>query len=529
MKKFVFLWVIVILFSGCRKEPISWDVDTLFPIMHTKMTLQQAIPDSMISTGIHQDLNLIYNGTLIDFRLDSVVSMPDTTIKDEFFLPIGSLTLQPGQNFLSDTNYTRYDLGGAQLTQLNIQSGTIELRLSSSLNEASVLEYALPTATKNGIPFFVKENIPAGTSNNPTVIVRTYDISDYNISLTGINNNDYNIISNAYRAYIDSTGSPVVVNQGDKFVAQTTMTGITPNYARGYFGVHHLTEAANDQVIDAFQNISSGTMDLDAVSMVFKIKNDIGVDLKVNINELTGTNSNNNTTITLNSPLSNSPINLNRASEDNGAYSNILPTTYQTNLDPTNSNITEFVSNLPDQLKYDFDIVLNPLGNVSNSNDFIYHNTGMEIALDAEIPFKFSASNLVIVDTSDFDIDSTSQDEVQKIQNGFINVYADNWYPFHLTAQFYLLDQNAVIIDSIFETPQIIQAGTPVFGVVDHPMSSTIQAPVSPSKIDHLYETTHIFTKVKVNSPDTGKTQIYSNYNLDIRVVGDFKYLISIK
>lgn len=529
MKNFILLWAIVIVFSGCRKEAISWDVDTLFPIMHTKMTLQQAIPDSMISTGVHQDLNLIYNGTLIDFRLDSVISMPDTTIKDEFFLPFGSITLLPGQNFLSDTNYTRYDLGGAQLTQLNIQSGTIELRLSSSLNEASVLEYSLPTATKNGIPFFVKENIPAGTTSNPSIIVKTYDISGYNISLTGINNNDYNIISNAYRAYIDSTGNSVIVNQGDKFVAQTTMTGITPNYARGYFGVHNITESANDQVIDAFQNITSGTMDLDAVSMVFKIKNDIGVDLKVNINELTGINTKNNSTITLNSLLSNSPVNLNRANEDNGAYSNILPTHYQTILDPSNSNITEFVSNLPNQLKYDFDIVLNPLGNVSNSNDFIYHNTGMEIALDAEIPFKFNASNLVIVDTSDFDIDSTSQEEVQKIQSGFIKVYANNWYPFDLTAQFYLLDQNATIIDSVFDTPQLIQGGTPIFGVVDDPTQSMIQAPISPSKIDHLYKATHIYTKVKVNSTDTGKTQIYSNYNLDIRVVGDFNYLISIK
>jgi hypothetical protein len=529
MKNFIFLFAILFCFSGCRKDPISWDIDTLFPIMHSRMTLQQAIPDSMISTGVNQELNLVYKGTLIDFRLDSVISMPDTTIQDEFFLPFGSITFQPGQNFLSDTNYTRYDLGGAQLTQLNIQSGTIRLRLSSSLNEASVLEYSLPTATKNGIPFFVKENIPAGTSSNPSVIIKSYDLSGYNISLTGINNNDFNIISNAYRAYIDSSASPVIVNQGDKFVAKTTMADITPNYARGYFGIINQNEKSNNQTIDAFKNISSGTIDLDAVSMIFRIKNEVGVDLKININELVGTNSSNNSSITLNSPLSNNTINLNRANESLGPYSSPLSTTYQTVLNSSNSNVTEFVSNIPDILSYDFDIQLNPLGNVSNSNDFIYHNTGMRIELDAEIPFKFNATNLVIVDTSDFNLNSTSQEETQKIQSGFINIYANNWYPFDLTAQFYLMDNQLSIIDSLFDTPQILKGGIPLYGIVDDPISSVLKSPVTPSKIDHIYQTKYIFTKIKVNSTDTSLTQIYSNYYVDINIVGDLKYLISIK
>ena len=527
-KSIIFILLIVFAFS-CKREAISWDVDALMPILKTKMTVQQAIPDSMISVGTNNDLNLIYKGTLIDFKLDSVLSMPDTTTTDIFAWPIGSITLQPGQVFLSDTNFTRFDMGGAKLTHLFIQSGSIDITLTSSLQAPSVMEYSLPTAFKNGVPFFVKESIPAGSTSAPAVITKSYDLSGYDISLTGINNNNYNVLANAHRAYIDYSSAPVVINAGDQFVANNTFSAVSPSYARGSFGSEYIHETATGQALDAFNNIAGGTINLEEVSMVFEINNEVGMDATIKVNDLTGSNTHNNSSVSLQSPLSIGEINLNRATEINGAQSGVNPSVYIQNIDNSNSNIADFVSNLPNEMSYDFDIQLNPMGNVSNTNDFIYNNTGISIDLDAEIPLNFNAHNLILVDTSDFEIEGTSQDDVSKIISGYINIHANNWYPFAFEAQFYLLDSNQIVIDSVFNATQPIQGGLPVFGMVDIPVYSFLQSPVNEIKIEHLYQTKSIITKIKINSSTTGTAQIFEHYFIDLSIVGDFKYLISIE
>ena len=529
MKKwYIFIFLVPILY-GCRKEPISWDVDALFPILHTQMNLQKAIPEDMINVINGNELQLVYQGNLIHLELDSSLMMPDTSISDTFDLPFGSIVLQPGQTFLSDSNFTRYDFGNARLTHLYIHSGNMDIQVSSTLEGPSVLEYSLPTMVKNGIPFFVKENIPASSGNTPVTILKSFDLSGYEITLTGLQNNDYNVIASKYRAYIDSSSSPVTITSGQKFTATNSLNSIIPDYIRGSFGTEITNHTAQNEPIDIFQNIKGGTLSLESAHMVFEIKNEVGVDATIQINKIEGVNTINNTTVTLTGPLSSGAININRATETNGIFSAPYATKNLTDLTSSNSNITEFISNVPNQLNYDFEVRLNPLGNISNSNDFIYQKTGIEINLDAKIPLNFNANNLIFVDTSEFSIDTTTQEDVNQIIGGNFKIYTTNWYPFDMVAQFYLLDANRSVIDSIFEIPQTIHGGIPIFGVVDDPIVSAVTAPVTPSKIENLYKTESIISNIKVNSTDTGNIRILDYYFIDAKIVGDFQYQFSIK
>lgn len=529
MKKWVFVVSLIALLMSCRKEPISWDVDTLFPILHTRITLQQAIPDDMLSVINGNELQLEYQGNLISLTLDSNLNVPDTTISDTFNLPFGNITFQPGQTFLEDSNFTRYDFGNAQLTHLNILSGQMVISVSSELTGPSVLEYALPTMTKNGVPFFIKENVPASINGTPTIVNKTIDLAGYQISLTGLQNDDFNVLASTYRAYIDSSSAPVPVTSGQNFIANNSLSGIIPSYLRGSFGSETTQVQESNIEIDAFSNIKGGQISLDQASLVFEIKNEAGIDASIDVNLIKGTNTYNQTEVSLNSPLSNGTINLNRATETNGIFSSPYATAYSKSLNASNSNVSEFIANLPNELSYDFAIDLNPLGNVSNSNDFLYGNTGIEINLDAKIPLNFNASNLLFSDTSDFEIDSTSQEDANQIIDGYLNVYNTNWFPFDLELQFYLMNENLVIIDSIFSTPQVVSGAAATFGVVDFPMESMMKAPLSPSRIEHLYQTTSIQTLLKINSTDTGNIKILDSYFIDSKIVGDFTYQIEIE
>ena len=529
MRKSIIFLLFISIFTSCKKEPTSWDVDALVPLLTTKMTLQQAIPDSLINVGTDGELNLVYKGNLLEFNLDSVFAIPDTEMVSDFILPPGAtVILQPGQTFLSDTISSPYDMQGAQITMMSIGSGIFHVYVKSSIPGDLILDYAIPSATLNGQMFFVQETIPKGTIANPTVVGIDYDISKYDVDLTGANNNEFNIIATQFRLYADPNGPPITMHGGDKLVMGNTLQDILPSYARGYFGTKLISENAQNEPLEAFKNVIAGTMNLEEVTLDFNIKNEIGVDIEVDISNLVGHNSFNNTDVALAAPIINKTLNLNRATETGNPANRVNASNYQTLLDKNNSNVTEFFSNLPNELTYQIGINLNPLGNVSGSNDFVYDSTGIAIELDAEIPVKLSANNLTIVDTSDFNLDATSQDDIKKIQSGYLNVHANNWFPFSLESQFYMVDENNVIIDSVFATPQILSSGVPVSGRVLDPTSSILQAKISGSKIDNLYKTKYIISKLKINTPGTEKLQIYDNYLIDLKIIGDFKYLITI-
>ena len=527
MKKLLYLFLFTLILVSCKKGPTTWDIDTLVPLMHTKMDLQQAVPDSLISVNPNGGLNLIYKGELINFKLDSILELPDTTTKDEFILPFDSITLQPGQVFFSDSNFSRYEIGNTKLTQINIGTGNIILELSSTLNEAIVMEYSFPTITKNGVPLFIKERILAGSPNAPSTITKTINLNDYVISLTGLNNDNFNIISTDYKAYIDPNGNPVKVVKDDNFTISNTLSSIKPSYVRGSFGTEIKNESSINQ-IEAFNHITEGVLNLDEATLDFNIQNQVGVDLSLNVKHITGTSLINNTFVELKSPTIESAININRAKESNGIFSNPKPSQYYFELNKGNSNVSEFISNLPQEVYYDFELTLNPLGNVSSSNDFLYNQTGLAVNLDAKIPLKLHASNLTIIDTTSFSVDSSSQEDAKKIIGGYINMYASNWYPFDLKTQFYMLNDKEQIIDSIFQNSQVLYGAKPLFGVVDQPTESQIQAPITDQKIDHIYQTKSIISKISINSTVSDTVFILDYYSLDVRLVGDFKYLISL-
>ena len=252
MKKWGFIVLVILIVLGCRKEPIAWNIDALVPILKTKMTLQQAFPEEYISVSNNNELQITYTGNLIKLKLDSALQVPDTTVSDTFSLPFGTITFPSGYEFLADSNYTRYNFGGAQLTHLFVSQGFLEFEIVSKIDGPTVFEYSFPTMKKNGVPLFIKENVPGAINGNPGTLSKSIDISGYEISLTGLNNDNFNVLASKYRAYIDSNSIPIVINAGDFFIASNTITQLQPEYIRGSFGSEHSSQKETNEPLDIF-------------------------------------------------------------------------------------------------------------------------------------------------------------------------------------------------------------------------------------------------------------------------------------
>ena len=521
-----------VLFYSCKKKlETSWDVDVLIPLIKTTLNISNLIEDSLIQTNTDNSLSIVYENTLFELSLDTLVQIPDTTITDTFFLL--PLPFPPDLPICIDfptciaEQEIRFNFNGPELTIVKIRSGEIKIELTSTVQERTVLNYQMPGATKGEIPFEFNEEVPAGSQSSPATITKTFDMTGYTIDLTGSNGNDFNRISTIFIAKIHPDGDTTTPIAGDYLMMKNSFIDITIEYARGYFGQYNII-AEDSTDLDIFDNIISGSFDLESIDIALNIKNGFGIDIQATIKNLTSINTQTNNSVPLNHPIIGSAINLNRATDNPSPPLPFTYSDYDIIFNNSNSNTDELIENIPDRISYSFDLMINPDGNQSLGNDFLYYDSDLKIFANIELPFSLTANELVLIDTVEFTLSENN------IIDGFLYLYADNGFPFDVTPQFYLLDENNIITDSLIIPGAAIEAAP-----LDNQLKVTgkklskLAIPLSKVKLDKLYETKKMLIWLKLTTTQPPPTQpnyirIYSDYVIDLKLVGDFNYGIDV-
>ena len=130
---------------------------------------------------------------------------------------------------------------------------------------------------------------------------------------------------------------------------------------------------------------------------------------------------------------------------------------------------------------------------------------------------------MTLQDTVDFTL--SSDGESQDIIEGTLFLYANNGYPFDASIQLALYDENFNFLQNLTVNNNI-QAATvnSVLRVVDK-KESVLSIPLTSASIANLYATKHIVLNVgftTIAQPQFVK--IYEEYEIDIKIVGDFSY-----
>ena len=204
-------------------------------------------------------------------------------------------------------------------------------------------------------------------------------------------------------------------------------------------------------------------------------------------------------------------------------------------LNSGNSNITDFMNNLPNKIIYDIDVEINGVDNPSNSVDsvvnnppnFLYYGSGMEANLNMEIPLSFFADSRVLVDTLDFNFE-----ENRSVESGEFTLFADNGFPFDATTTLYFMNDNDIIIDSLWNDQTIIRGNIDGNGKVVSSNQSQIKFNISKERMDVIKNASKIyiisgFHTFDLLDPFAVHYKIYNYYNFNVKLVGDFNYMIS--
>lgn len=510
----------LLTFFSCRKgtDKPSWDTEILAPLITSTFDINNILPDSILHENPDSSLEIVYQKSLYNFDVGNSFTIPDTGISKSYGLP-NSYVFSPGQVFPPLTNpETNFQLPGVELKTFIVKSGKLVLKIENKVREVINFVYTIPCATLNGVPFSINADVPARKGNTPGIYSKEYDLTKYTIDLTGPTGSKVNTIYSTIQISISSAAADtVLITPDDVMILNNTFSQIIPSYAKGYLG-QNVMEVPSTQTDLTFFDRISGNVKLETVKFGVSLDNYIGVDVRAILKSLKAINTHTNKTVSL--VTSNPSINISRAS-DNGSV--VIPSHAYFPLTSGNSNIKELIETIPNKMEYQLKVTMNPMGNISGSNDFIYTDKLLNGFLELRVPLSFIANNLTLTNVLNFPIASGDN---RHINNGVLTLFANNGFPFDATIQLYTLNDEGLVTDSLIGANNtILQAPVDTQLKVTSKRLTKLTLPVSTEKMQLLYNTRKVKFIAKFNTASQPQyIKIYDKYTLDIKLVGDFNY-----
>ena len=522
----IVLFTSVLFLSACRKSTsANWDVDAGIPVVNSVLNIRNFIADTLFMTDNNGVLHLRIKREVASLKLDSLVSLPDTTFSAPFKNPIPfDNILQPGAPINTPASDIKFNLpDGVALSTIIVREGQLYAAFSNDLSQPLDIVYELPTVSKNGIKFQIKETIPPGVNS----LKRTYDLSGYTFNLNGSSGKQYNTLAQTCTLNLSPTASTVVLKYNQGANVSIGYSKVIPQFVEGYFGQQEVIIAADTADFNFLDNFTAANFMLSEATMDFSLVNEFGVDFSGSISNVRAIHTRQNKSVSLQTTQLAS-INLDRATRQGDLLSS---KTKLLKFNTGNSNITAFISNLPDKLSYEGKVKMNPVppGNISGYHDFAFYNTGLRILADIDIPLRFAADYFELITESDFTFDGNKS--LDALNSGAFVVYATNGFPFAAQLQAYMYDASKNLIDSVFISGQNrIEGGQlNAANVVITPSRSTLRVPVDKIKLENLQRCKKMKIVSRLLMPKSPPDiSILEKYEIGLNITAEANYNVEL-
>lgn len=471
----VTLLLSMVIMTACkREEPTVWRVDALFPIAQGKVSFANLIQDQEDYFELDDEglMHLIYKDTIQALDLDTLVQLPDTNITNSFSLPFagGPFSVPAGNELYTDNTNIQFNINNVELREAQLSSGFLYYELISEIDGELSIQLDLPGAVKNGESLSLEVISTPGSSLNPFVETGFIDLSGFEIDLRGDQGNEFNKINSIYAVSVYELASQNAEVYGDDLVSvKLSFIDANVSFARGFFGndIYDLSE--NVELENLSEILSGSAIQLEQIELQLELNNHVGVDAQVLINGLEAQREGQISTA-LDHNIIGSPINITRASMLNPAP-NVLSTTNTFVFDQDNSNVLDFIGMVPHNIQVDAALNMNPLGDISGGNDFIYTDNTIDLILGLDLPLCVGVDGLTLSDT--LFIEDNLEDLPES--SGDIHLYLENRFPLGGEIQLYITHPEG----DLFVSEGIFEPG------IQDPLSSLV-SPVSSQVSIHL-------------------------------------------
>ncbi|MFN6378056.1 MAG: hypothetical protein ACK4WD_02190 [Flavobacteriales bacterium] len=512
----------ILVIVSCRKDDTTWNTDVSVPLFRGELQLNDIIADSLLMTDENGLWSLIYKGNISDLNFDSLAQIPDTTVSESFKVPFnsGSITLPAGASIINVTRDIEFDIpNGVQLKRVRMKSGTLQYRVVNYINGYMTSVFSLPGLLNEGVPLLINAATPPAQSDIPGVAQGSYDLENFEFDLRGSAGSSFNevFVEATVSVAADAPTSAVVQGQ-DSVVVELSFIDAVVEYATGYFGQHTYVINEDEPLFEGV-NLPEGSLALERASLTLDIVNNVGVDARLNLNSVASVSGANSIDLTY-APF-NQPILLTRAL-DNGW--GVYPTSYSYSANESNSNLPQWIGNLPQQLSLQGELTLNPLGNISGSNDFIYTENPIELDYEVQVPLRFATESIILSDTLDISA------EIEEDFYGSLELLVDNQYPFSIFV-------DLILLNTVTDEEFILGLNQQVRAGIQTPNSSEVSAvgsilsfPVNEVIFEKLKENHRMIVRGKITTPNYPEmVGLYDHYKMIYSAVLRGQYGVVIK
>lgn len=425
-----------------------------------------------------------------------------------------AMAVFPNQELMSRSEDTPLNnMGKIKLTKAALKSGMLNVKATSSTTERIYYDFELPLATKNGVPFKASGSIPPSNGITPGQLDVNFDFSGYNIDLRGSAGNSYNLIHNVIKARIQQSGQAVHISQQDSLAIEMVFENVKPSYAEGFLGTDTISIGPGEVEFDLFNDFDVDEVSFKELNLTMDFVNGIGADGYLVVENLAAANGAQTQTI-----QNVAAGNIAKAQNNpfRPSYTNIVAN--------GSSKPEDLLSLKPNKIGYSGKVYLNKDANEYDLSGFAYDTSTIRANVNMELPLNLSAKKFVLVDTIDF----SGKEIKEPIGSGSLNLLAYNGYPLDAAVELVFLNEQNVELDRVTSGREVL-AGKPdaQSGKVTEKKYSKLIFPMDLSRLNKIMLASKVvFVSTFWTMPENQHVKIYSDYTIDLKLVGDFEYSI---
>jgi hypothetical protein len=436
----------------------------------------------------------------------------------------------PAQDLISSNEEVTQIIGERKFTYVQCETGQLEVNFKSSIQENVKLTYILKGAyDPNGNGIKAITNIPAAPAGQTQQVTQTYDLSGYSINLTGVDGTKFNTYTQLVIARIDSTGILREITSDDSVFIQYKIKNIKPKYIKGYAGrdTFNFSGSSPFDVTKLFSGNLPNAIDFQRAKLSVSIENGLGIDGIGKINFLSGTNQNGNQVNLIDnsaSPIIGTNLTIDRAKDFP-----LRPAYQEFQVNSTNSNVKDFITNLPNKIDYDVQIKTNFLGNRQTYNDFAYLDSKLKVNINLTIPLDIKANNFNLRDTIDFKLGNTPN-ELDNIKDGTLFLITNNKFPLEAKINLIAYDANYQSLDTLLQNYELVPADVDQSCKAQIAKKNIMPIPMPTDRVRKLYTAQKLILTATFNTKSNNGNcsgqyfTIYYDYYLDAKVTAQFTY-----
>jgi hypothetical protein len=521
MKKNYILILIVVVVSNCKKNnsSTSWNANYNLPISSGNIGLFDFLDSNKIYESTDSS-HLIFKDTKTVYELnqEDFLSGLEFTFEDTIDIPsvIYGTPFFPGfsipYTFTENKQFTFSDM---ELTSISFNTLQLEYTIRSNVEGAIDFEFSFPNIYDNNNNIVTQTILVPENSNGNSTVTGYFDLENTLMDLTGINGNSFNEITTEFKLGASNTNdSDLILTSSSEVTIEINLKNLSIKKAIGYLGKISL-DTQQEIDLSIMDQISANNINIGPPYLNLKIINGVGVDAQLKLKEITFSKNNNQLNVT--HPIINNTININRALDLGWDFQT---SNYTIDIDSSNSNIESIISLLPNKVLSQYELLTNPLGNISGHNDFYSSNRPLQIDLDIELPLLVNIDSLVFIENIPIELPSNID-----LKSGEIFFEFQNSFPFEVCAEIKIKDGNKIGLN-----PTCIQAGiTNNNGEVINFSSNYHTIKINGTDVDDLAISKQLELKLSISNPSNNiNYAILDSQKFIFKIGGNFQTEINI-